>query len=117
MRLAEEAASRWETDPSPAVEQQRSTEIKRCLKSLDARGRLYVSGPTFAMVLTRAPIAPKAKEVVSKSVRDENLYHKEPKLRPTWSVWIPINVGFPFVKLMILCFREKLDDEVLVGAL
>ena len=25
------------------------------------------------------------------------------------------NVGFPHVKLMILCFHEKLDDEVLVG--
>ena len=32
-----------------------------------------------------------------------------------WSVWSHRNVGFPKLKLMILCFHQKLDDEVLVG--
>ena len=36
-------------------------------------GRKCASGPSFARVSTRAPIAPQAEEVVTKAVRDEIL--------------------------------------------
>ena len=52
----------------------------------------------------------------SKAVRDEFLVHKVVNWGAKWSVWSQRNVGFPYVKLMILCFHEKLDDEVLVGS-
>ena len=78
-------------------------------------GRKCASGPSFARVVTRAPIAPEAEEVVTKAVRDQRLHHEVAKLWPTWSAWIPRNVGFPFVNLMILRFHQKLDNEVLVG--
>ena len=60
-------------------------------------------------------MTPEAEEVVMKAVRDEILLHKVVERGATWSVWLPINVGFPYVKLMILCFNSKLDAEVLVG--
>ena len=60
-----------------------------------ATGRKYASGPTFARVLTRAPIAPDAEELVTKAVRDEILLHKVVNRGAQWSVWLPRNVWVP----------------------
>ena len=67
------------------------------------------------MVLTRAPFALKAEELVAKAVRNAGLHRKLAKYGRKWSALLVGNVSFPNVKLMISCFHQKLHKQVLVS--
>ena len=80
-------------------------------------GRPCARHPRFLTVLARAPVTPQAEELMPKAVRNGILHCKLAKYGPKWSAWLVRDVGFPYAKLMISCFHQKLTKQVLVGSL
>ena len=78
-------------------------------------GRSCARGARFLTVLARAPVAPQAEELAAKAVRNGFLHRKFAKYVPKWSAWLVGDVGFPYAKLMISCFHQKLHKRVLVS--
>ena len=82
-----------------------------------SHGPAVCSRYTFLNGLARAPVAPKAEELDAKAVRNGILHCKLGKYGPKLSAWLVRDVGFPYAKLMISCFHQKLTKQVLVGSL
>ena len=77
-------------------------------------GRPCARGQRFKMVLTRAPLAPKTEDSAAKAVRNAILHGE---ILPKMEYMAGKKCAFPYVKLMISCFHEIFDNEVIVGSL
>ena len=77
-------------------------------------GRIGASGTAAARVLTKAPMDTGSRREDSKAARDEILGPQGDEMRCKMECLVTVNVGIPYVELMILCFQWNLGDEVLV---